>query len=277
MNYTHQPLIAYALEEIAAVLTQGFAGYFVPITVSAEGLLQVIRELSIDLRASYMICADTTPVGVALIGRRGWTSRLAAMSILPDHRGKGAGTYLMAQLIADSQVRGDREIVLEVIEQNEPALKLYQNAGFTIVRRLTGYTQTPPLSVADVQIYPLQEIDLSELARIVHHYESADLPWQISGATLVNFSLPKRAFRLGSAFLALSDPAEEKIAILSLFVLPTMRGREHAKHIVASAMHQFPERHWTVPALCPEEYGGIFERLAFTRGEISQFQMVRIM
>ncbi|HRW10452.1 MAG TPA: GNAT family N-acetyltransferase [Caldilineaceae bacterium] len=272
MNYAYQPLIHYPIPEIASVLTQGFSGYFVPIKITPEALLQMARQLSLDFTASYMVCHNAHPVGVALVGRRGWSSRLAAMSILPDHRGQGAGTYLLEQLISDSKARGEKAIVLEVIEQNEPAVKLYRKFGFATVRRLTGYAKTTA-SPAALNQPSLQEIDLPELARHVLQYGPINLPWQLSGETLGNFSLPTRAYQLDSAMLALSDPTQPKIVIYSLLTLPDARGNGKARQIVEAAMAQFQQREWIVPALCPEEFGGFFAHLGFTKGEISQLQM----
>lgn len=273
MNYTFQPLINYTIQESAAVLTQGFSGYFVPIHVTKDALLQMVRQLSLDLAASYMLCCEESPVGVALVGRRGWTSRLAAMSILPEHRGRGAGSYILEQLVAHSKARGERTIVLEVIEQNEPAVKLYQKFGFTTVRRLLGYSKTDGSSLEEANQARLQEIDLPELARHVLQDAPADLPWQLSGETLGHTSLPTRAYWLDGAFLALSDPSKEKVAITSLLTLPDSRGKGKAKQIVEAAMRQFPQREWMVPPLCPEEFGGFFAHMGFVRGEISQLQM----
>jgi ribosomal protein S18 acetylase RimI-like enzyme len=273
MTYSYQPLSNYSILEIAAVLTQGFAGYLVPINITAEALLQMARQLSIDFTTSYMLCWEEHPVGAALVGRRGWSSRLAAMSIVPEHRGRGAGAYLLQQLIADSKARGERAIVLEVIEQNEPAVKLYQKVGFTTVRRLTGYTKTTATAPAPSHPAELQEIDLPTLARQVLQHGPVDLPWQLSGQTLGNFSLPTHAYQLDSAFLALSDPTQAKVVIYSLLTLPAARGQGQARQIVEAALQQFPDRAWVVPALCPEEFGGFFEHLGFVKGEISQWQM----
>lgn len=287
MTYSSRPLINYPLTTIAAVLTEGFSGYFVPIHITEAALHQMVRQQSIDFSTSYMICAEShanegkaennEPVGVALVARRGWTSRLAAMSIVPEHRGQGAGTDVMAQLIADSKTRGDREIVLEVIEQNEPAVKLYQNVGFATVRRLVSYAQktTAPLNSPHIPTHTstLQEINMTDLARHLHQYGPADLPWQLSAETLATFSPPARAFELDHAWLALSDPSQAKIAIYSLFTPPDARNQGKARRIVEAAMKEFPQKEWAVPALCPEECGGFFEKMGFTRGEISQFQM----
>ena len=88
--------------------------------------------------ADVVLLAGDIPAGIALIARRGWTSRLAAMGISLEWRGRGAGTWFINGLLREASERGEREMVLEVIEQNEPAVALYTRSGFEIVRRLVG-------------------------------------------------------------------------------------------------------------------------------------------
>ena len=269
-NFDHKALIDYPLDEIAAVVTRGFSGYFVPITVTRSALLQMIRQYGVDLSSSYMICSGYTPIGATLVGRRGTCSRVATMSIMPDYRAKGAGSSILEALIRDARQRGDQSLVLEVIEQNEAALQLYQKFGFTKVRRLVGYAKEAKTSNERA---PLQEIEMSELAQNVLNHSSDDLPWQISGETLCNFNLPQLAYKREAAYLALSDPEQPEIVIHSLLTSTDARGNGQARQILEAAMAQFPNKKWKVPAICPEEYGGFFERMKFTQSEITQFQM----
>lgn len=273
-NFEHKSLIDYPLDEIASVVTHGFSGYFVPITVTKNVLLAMIRQYGVDLAASYMICADGSPMGTMLVGRRGGCSRVATMSVLPDYRGTGAGSYILNILIRDAHQRGEHSLVLEVIEQNEPALHLYQKFGFATVRRLVGYVKEAEEKAEAKASVPLQEIEMTELARNVLCHGPADLPWQISGETLCNFNLPQRAYKLEAAYLALSDPERPEITIHSILVSKDARGRGQARRILAAARARFQNKKWKVPAICPEEYGGLFEKLGFTQTEITQFQMM---
>lgn len=274
-HFEHGTLLEYPLDEIAAVLTDGFDGYFVPINITKQTLLVMIQQYGVDLSASYMIRKDGSPVGAVLIGRRGSCSRVAAMSIQPQFRGTGAGSYILDKLLVDARQRGDQSLVLEVIEQNEPAHHLYEKFGFTKVRRLVGYTKAADSArkTNATQKSELHEIEMTTLARNVLNHGPADLPWQLAGDTLCNFSLPQRAYQLGSAYLALSDLSQPNVAIHSLLVLPDARGQGQAKRILETAVAHFPNRSWKMPAICPEEFGGVFAKLGFVQEEITQFQM----
>ena len=48
----------------------------------------------------------------------------------PDHRGQGLGTNLMLALITWGQDRGANQAYLQVMKDNEPAMRLYNKIGF---------------------------------------------------------------------------------------------------------------------------------------------------
>jgi ribosomal protein S18 acetylase RimI-like enzyme len=226
---------------------------------------------SIDLLCSQVALRDGQAAGVALIARRGWTSRLAAMAVSPSARNTGIGSWLMSQLIEQARARGERAMVLEVIEGNEPAVHLYRRAGFETVRRLVSYDTGPTTGIAGP--VPGTEMDLRELAGWVSVYGLTDLPWQISGESLAQLGPPNVAFRWNGAAIALSNPEADTIAVRSLLVLPEARGQGRAGALLRATVDRYPGKTWRVPPLCPEEMGGLFERVGFARDSLSQLQM----
>ena len=130
MDFDTLPASNYPLPDLVNFVNQGFEGYFVPIQIDIVAFLNMLRKDGIDLTTSRVLIADHQPCGIALLARRGWTSRLAGMGIAEERRGMGAGSWFMEQIIEEACQRGEREMSLEVIEQNEPAVKLYQKFGF---------------------------------------------------------------------------------------------------------------------------------------------------
>jgi ribosomal protein S18 acetylase RimI-like enzyme len=231
----------------------------------------VVQE-SIDLSCSQVALLDGRAVGIALIARRGWTSRLAAMAVIPLARGKGVGSALISALLDQARRRRERAMVLEVIEDNDPAIGLYRRAGFVTVRQLASYDAGPtPSAPAEPGLGG--EVDLRELAGQVSAYGLPDLPWQISGESLADLGPPNVAYRWEGAYIALSSPEADTIAIRSLLVRPEARGRGRARQLLRATMARYPGKTWRVTAHCPEELGGIFEQAGFERGTLSQFQM----
>lgn len=71
---------------------------------------------------------DGTPAGRLYVHRRDREIRILDISLLPDHRGNGAGTSLLENLIRESESAG-KPLTIHV-ESRNPALRLYQRLGF---------------------------------------------------------------------------------------------------------------------------------------------------
>ncbi len=121
MGLTLRTMSEVGLDLAAATLDRGFSDYVVKVPFTSALLLQMIRQDSVDPALSAVVMDGEAPLGAGLVARRGWTLRLAAMSIVPEARRHGAGAFLVRELLAASVARGERAMVLEVIESNEPA------------------------------------------------------------------------------------------------------------------------------------------------------------
>lgn len=55
---------------------------------------------------------------------------LGFMFVKPEHRGKGINQKIVDKLISWAKTKNLSEIRLEVYDQNEPAVKAYEKAGF---------------------------------------------------------------------------------------------------------------------------------------------------
>jgi len=270
MDLEFESVMDYGLYDTARVLGEGFSDYVVPVAISEEALFLMLRFDGVDTHSSRVVLLDGEAVGAALIARRGWSSRLAGMAIVPEAREQGIGHHLMTHLLKEARERGERLMELEVIEQNEPALRLYEKCGFQAHRRLVGYDGSPtgePVEEA------LEEVDLRELARLVVSLGLPDLPWQISGESLVQLSPPNRAFRLEKAYVGTSNPQGEQLFLRSILVKPEARGQGQAGRLLRALMTHYPGKEWRVPTICPEEIGGLFETIGLQRQELTQLQM----
>jgi ribosomal protein S18 acetylase RimI-like enzyme len=71
---------------------------------------------------------DGVPAGRLYVHRREKEIRLVDIALLPEHRGTGIGSGLLAELIAESNEAG-KPLRIHV-EKNNPALRLYERLGF---------------------------------------------------------------------------------------------------------------------------------------------------
>ena len=258
---------------LAAILNQCFEGYLFPVHFDHLTIAKMVRVDSVDLSASVIAQQEGQAIGVALVARRGWNCRLAAMAIAPHFRGQRVGTGLTEFVIRSARERGDRSFALEVIEQNAPAVRLYQAAGFTSVRRLLGYSAD---AIEAKEEPALEEIDPVDAAGAVSRWGVENLPWQISPPALTALGPPHRAFRLGPAAAVMSSPTAEFITICALVVEPGGRRQGWAGRGLRALSARFPGMQWRIPILVPEEVSGAcFTQLGFRKESLTQIQMAR--
>ena len=75
-----------------------------------------------------IILMKDEPIGRLYIDRRKDEIRLVDIALLPEHRGKGIGSYYMNDILAQGQKAG---LPVRIhVERNNPAMRLYQRLGF---------------------------------------------------------------------------------------------------------------------------------------------------
>jgi len=87
--------------------------------------------------------ADGTAVGLLCFQRAGDEAEVYRIAVVPEHRGRRLGAWLLARLLEWSQSEGVRQIVLEVRAGNAAARRLYERAGFHETGRRPGYYREP--------------------------------------------------------------------------------------------------------------------------------------
>lgn len=70
-------------------------------------------------------------------------SDMMNLAVSGDYRRRGIGEQLICRLIRELAERGSHILCLEVRASNEPAIKLYEKLGFSIVGKRPGYYKHP--------------------------------------------------------------------------------------------------------------------------------------
>jgi ribosomal protein S18 acetylase RimI-like enzyme len=157
------------VDTLAALMTAGYVDYFVPVALDGAQLAAVVEQWDIDLDRSRVATAeDGTPVGLVLLGVRGERGWIGGLGVVPEARRAGVARGLMQSVLAAAPA----EVTLEVIEQNEPAIRLYDDLGFTETRMLELWTLTgalPPGGAWASEPRPLGQ---------------PDVPWQSADESL---------------------------------------------------------------------------------------------
>jgi hypothetical protein len=77
-------------------------------------------------------------------GDEGW---IGGLGVAPAERRNGIGRALMDSVLAEAPPR----VTLEVLEQNEPAIRLYEQLGFTRTRILEVWSLTAEVAAAEAR------------------------------------------------------------------------------------------------------------------------------
>jgi ribosomal protein S18 acetylase RimI-like enzyme len=272
---SRRPVAECTAAQVAYALTISFEGYVMPVNVTAEGYERRFRPEHVDPFASYVYFREARPVAVVLVARRGWTSRIAAMAVAPEARGRGLGKLIMQDAIDEAVKRGDRSVLLEVFEHNTPAVKLYEGLGFRPTRRLVGYHHDPGGAAPEVTD-TLYELDPLDFARVVAREGEPGLPWMLAAETLSGAVSPARAFHLDHRAYALIGDPEANVIPLVAFVVPRAHRRNGwGTRLMQALFATYPDKAWSIPQIVPEELAPtFFARCGWTLMDTNQLEMV---
>ena len=104
-----------------------------------------VEQILADPQSEFLIASDDEwPAGVCQLRYRWsvWTSSedcwLEDLFVVPDARRAGLGRALVDAALSSARARGCVRIELDVDEDNEPAMALYQRCGFSLESKGSG-------------------------------------------------------------------------------------------------------------------------------------------
>jgi GNAT superfamily N-acetyltransferase len=193
------PSDQFSYAELAELFTRGYEGYFVPMHFDERTLRYMVDAWDIDLSRSR-VAPDAGLCNLAIRGDRGW---IGGIAVVPEQRRHGVGRALMEAVIE----LAPPTVLLEVIEANEPAIKLYESLGFEKTRVLEVWRVEAPL-------VPGTKAEQSLLGQ-------SGLPWQREDASLppdyerVEVDGGAMLFRGGTVFQLEARDEDAAVALLS--------------------------------------------------------------
>jgi GNAT superfamily N-acetyltransferase len=173
----------FSRPELASVFTASYEGYFIPIVVDESQLSYMVEVFDLDLSRSLVAVENERPIGLANLGRRGERTWLGGVGVVPDRRGLGIGESLTRMLLDQARRTGAREMVLEVIVENAPAIALYEKLGFARTRELEVLSLAAATERSEAR-----ETDLAEGLRVIAATRSSPEPWQRADETIANLA-----------------------------------------------------------------------------------------
>jgi ribosomal protein S18 acetylase RimI-like enzyme len=270
---TRRNLAETTMEDAAAAFTEGFRGYVVKFTISAEAFaLRMARE-DVDPEASEIFFDGDKPAGALLIARRGKRSRVSALGIGPTIRGKGLGTRVMTDAITAARVRGDEVLLLEVIDSNIRARDLYLSLGFQMSRRQVGFSRSRTWPVPDVP--PADEWEGREAFAMLSRFADADPTWQTDPACFRHPGSPLRSFTIGTKAVALLDDTKDDVRIYGFAVDPMERRKGFGRALADGLAARYPGRRlYTAENIAAGLLDPFMRRIGWRRSRLTQSEMV---
>lgn len=155
VSYEQNPPIS----DLYRAFMAGFSDYMIRFTMNETEFEAVflVRDQNQPSR-SIVSYVDGEPIGVLLSGvahlESGWLTRCGGLAIAPGCRQLGIAQELMRHF--DEQAKGTR--LLEVIQGNEQALRLYKRLGYQIIREILYYQSDLISSTATLKMIPITEL-----------------------------------------------------------------------------------------------------------------------
>lgn len=156
---------------LAALFTAGYEGYLMPVAIDEATFSFMARTWDYDLAGSLVTTVAGADAGLCMLGVRGEDAWIGGVGVVAAHRGQGIGEQLMRAVQEQARTRGVKRLWLEVLTQNEPALRLYEKLGYRHVRDLEVWSLDKKLVLQAHNVLPVAVADAVG--------RSADrLPWQ---------------------------------------------------------------------------------------------------
>ena len=269
------------LAEQARIFTDAFTGYVAgSFAMDAAAMARLICAQGADLCYSRFARNADGLCGFGYITRAGHIARLAGMGVVAPARRKGVARELLLHLIEEARERGDRMMVLEVIEQNPAACCLYRSENFRELSRLVGWRRAAGVSLPDppAQVAPiLEEIAPLTASQLPSSLEFPELPWQVSRHAVAKLARG-RAYSSSGNVIVIDDPGGSgpiRISALSSCA-PDRVDWPALRATFLAVLRRHSDREFFAPAIFPEEFGDeIFAPLGFQREPLRQFLMRR--
>jgi ribosomal-protein-alanine acetyltransferase len=92
----------------------------------------------------FLVARDQGEMAGYVVGQQaGWGRRshghIVSIAVQKSHRGRGLGALLLNEMLAQLRDAGVDEVVLEVGEANQTAIRLYRRLGFEVDRTLPDF------------------------------------------------------------------------------------------------------------------------------------------
>lgn len=139
MEYRLIFLSEYSIGDLYAAFVEAFSDYTLDMShMNKEKFYNRAIKNGIEFESSVGVFDGAKLVGYTLVGVDHWKGRLSAYDIgtglSKPYRGKGIAGEMFRFAVPKLRKRGVKSFFLEVLKENEPAIRSYRKTGFEITR-----------------------------------------------------------------------------------------------------------------------------------------------
>jgi GNAT superfamily N-acetyltransferase len=172
------PAAQLSTGRLTRLLNRAYADYYLPVWLDPYQFERMCADMDVDLRCSVVGLVNGREAGLALLSRRGPEGWISGVGVRATWRRQGIARRMLDHLQQEAKREGLRQLRLEVLEQNEGAVRLYDQLGFSWVRDLLvmGFEgeSLPPLR-PPAEVAPAQP---TWLLQAHHRFHPCDPSWQ---------------------------------------------------------------------------------------------------
>ncbi|MBB6331872.1 ribosomal protein S18 acetylase RimI-like enzyme [Chryseobacterium sediminis] len=187
-----------SIDELLSVFNHSFSDYVVPFHLTKEVLISKIVAEKLDMDLSVGAFEDGKLVGFILQSEKVENGEKiiynGGTGVIPESRGKGLVRKMYDFIIPVLKERNANTLLLEVIEGNQPAIRAYENLGFSIVRRLLCFNGNikPGKENDGISVQELKDFEWEKL----RSFWDIEPSWQ--GSVFVLEPMPENYMTLGA-------------------------------------------------------------------------------
>ena len=179
--------------DIHAAFLRAFSDYQIPVKETLEEMAVENMQRGIDYDASFGAFADNGElVGFIFCGVRNNEGALryydGGTAIIQEWRGRGIGGLLLDTVVPDAKSRGAHEFILEVIQDNLKARKLYESRGFSISRNFRCYKKKlKEIPLMESFSYTIKTPEMNEYREVSKSLSLPYIPsWQNTNSSVLS-------------------------------------------------------------------------------------------
>ncbi len=176
----------FSVADLATIFTAAFDDYLIPFEMDEARLGYMVDAYDLDLTRSLVAVANGAPIGLGNLGLRPGRAWLGGAGVLPAHRRLGHGDALTRGLLDQARAAGARELALEVLVDNAPAIALYEKLGFRRTRELEVLSLAVDAGGSPARRSPTHELSCDEALRRIAAKRDTPEPWQRDDATVAS-------------------------------------------------------------------------------------------